>query len=112
MGDIFNYEDNFDDDDLTMVGSPRFDVVYVCEDGHETTVTMSTNADIPNEWTCLTCSKNARLKNSDIPMEAEPEPKPDHWAKLIQRRTIEELDEMLEERIKLIKSGKVGKVFS
>ncbi|MDR1861820.1 MAG: RNA polymerase-binding protein RbpA [Candidatus Ancillula sp.] len=109
MTDLFAYDD-FDDDEFTIRPSERLQVEFFCEDGHKTNVMMSTNAEIPNEWVCETCSKKARLKNSEIPISESEVPKASHWDKILQRRSLDELEVMLQEQIKLIRSGKIAKV--
>jgi hypothetical protein len=102
------------DDDEQVRFSPRFDAIYVCPNGHVTTVTLSTDAEVPPDWNCDECSEIALLRNSDVEAANRDvtRNKPSTtWDKLLERRSEEELERMLNERLRKLESGEIVKVF-
>ena len=73
-------------------------VEYRTEDGEQVFVTFSVEADVPATWTSKT-GKEAFLVSGEKPAETEGKPVRTHWDMLRERRTIEELDVLLEERL-------------
>jgi hypothetical protein len=109
-----------DDDDNDDMGgiirySSRFEAVYVCEKGHETSVTLSTDAEVPPDWECATCAQTAILKNSNAEVVEKKNPKAKQsspWDKLLERRTPQELEDALSERLKRLRSGEEIRIFT
>lgn len=86
--------------------APRHDYTYVCPDGHKTVISFSDEADmIPGEWECR-CGKVAHLENSgeteatDVTKQAR-----SHWDMLLERRTEDELKELLDKRLHMYDEG-------
>src|SRR3954447_24969329 len=84
--------------------APRHDVVYDCPRGHITTVPMSSDAELPASWECKVCGAVALLHDG-----AGLEPKKGkvprtHWDMLLERRTIDDLEEVLAERLAVLHS--------
>ncbi|HIW98776.1 MAG TPA: RNA polymerase-binding protein RbpA [Candidatus Nesterenkonia stercoripullorum] len=89
--------------------APRQDVEYVCEDGERIVVTFSAEAEIPATWTSPT-GKEGVLVDGSKP-DAEPEKAArTHWDMLLERRSTEELEEILEERLKQLRQRRGEKV--
>ncbi|MFV0463824.1 MAG: RNA polymerase-binding protein RbpA [Nostocoides sp.] len=91
--------------DEGVVPSERRLTTYVCPQGHVTELPFSTEADVPATWECR-CGEAALLKGG-----AEPEAKPvkparTHWDMLLERRSIPELEELLEERLTLLRESR------
>lgn len=88
--------------DAHVVPAERLAITYVCEVGHRTVVPFSIEAEeIPYEWTCR-CGHEAHR-----PDVAPPEAKPErhqrtHWDMLMERRTIADLEALLDERLALL----------
>ena len=80
----------------------RLPTVYVCQAGHRTLVPFSVEAEeIPYEWTCR-CGHQATRPHVLAP-EAKPERhQRTHWDMLLERRTIRDLEELLQERLELL----------
>lgn len=84
----------------------RLLVQYDCPKGHRTVVPFSVDAeDIPLTWDCR-CGSPASV-TSDVPNLASPEDRAErhvrtHWDMLLERRTIADLEELLEERLALL----------
>jgi hypothetical protein len=75
--------------------APRQRVEYRCEDGEQVFVTFATEAEVPPTWTSKT-GKVAFLVNGEKPDESDAKPVRTHWDMLLERRSIEELEETLE----------------
>lgn len=88
--------------DAHVAPADRQVVAYECPEGHRTVVPFSVEAEeIPFEWSCR-CGRLAVR-----PDVAAPEAKPEkhqrtHWDMLLERRTIADLEVLLEERLALL----------
>ena len=82
----------------------RIEAVYDCPDGRVIVIPFSADADVPAVWEAPGGGE-ALLRDAD-----RPEPKPGkkqrtHWDMLLERRTIGELEDLLDERLALLRSG-------
>jgi hypothetical protein len=96
------------EDERGIEFAPRQRVAYVCPTGHEFEIVMSDEAEIPPLWECPRCGAEALSRDG-----AQPEPKVEkpvrtHWDMLLERRSIAELEEILAERVELLRSGEIG----
>ncbi|GAB2740985.1 RNA polymerase-binding protein RbpA [Nocardioides pakistanensis] len=81
---------------------------YRCPQGHEFEITMSVEAEVPAVWECPRCGAEA-LSTSGIEPEARVEkPARTHWDMLLERRSIKELEDILSERLELLRGGEIG----
>ncbi len=79
--------------------APRQRVEYRTEDGERVFVTFAQEAEIPQTWTAKS-GKEAYLVNGKGEQEESNEkPARTHWDMLLERRSIEELEETLQKRI-------------
>ncbi|MDR1448369.1 MAG: RNA polymerase-binding protein RbpA [Candidatus Ancillula sp.] len=105
-----------DDETIGMIRySARFDAAYICENEHETTVTLSTDAEVPPDWECASCGEIAILKNSKTSISSRRNGKSKHstpWDKLMERRAPEELEVALNERLRKLKTGEEIRIFT
>ena len=85
----------------------RRDVHYDCPTGHVLTFPFSVEADMPLSWECH-CGSLALLRDGDRPEPTTERTQRTHWDMLLERRTIPELEELLEERLELLRAGRVG----
>ncbi len=85
----------------------RRDEAYTCANGHVFTVTLALDAEAPAIWECK-CGALAEL-NGGTGEEIDKSQKSarTHWDMLMERRTPEELEELLAERLKLLRAGKL-----
>jgi hypothetical protein len=83
----------------------RLDVTYDCPEGHSFTMPFSVEADVPARWECRVCG--AAAIGRDVPLSEEKAIKPSrtHWDMLLERRSIPELEELLEERLELLRAS-------
>ena len=78
--------------------APRQMVKYRTEDGEVYEVPFADDAEIPEEWLCKNGKWGTLVEGEGV--ESKPvKPPRTHWDMLCERRSIEELDELLEERI-------------
>ncbi len=88
--------------------SPRTEYRYQCTVcGKLSQVTFSADAEAPQTWECRTCGEEAVLLEGTEPVTLDrPEAKipRSHWDMLLERRTREELEELLEERLTFLRS--------
>ena len=86
----------------------RMIVSYECPMAHVTKIPMSTEAEVPPTWECPECGQVAALRGEEEPEDDEPKKAPrTHWDMLLERRSIDELKVLLDERLKLLRSGEI-----
>lgn len=89
--------------------APRQNVDYICEDGEKITVIFSAEAEITGTWTAPS-GKVGVLAEGEAP-EAEPEkPVRTHWDMLLERRSQEDLEDILKDRLKILRERRGEKV--
>ena len=81
---------------------------YRCVNGHEFEVTMSVEAEVPAVWECPRCGAEALSTSGIRPEEKVEKPARTHWDMLLERRSIPELEDILSERLELLRSGEIG----
>jgi hypothetical protein len=87
--------------------APRSVTVYDCPSGHETHVPFAAEADIPFTWECRVCGATAQQRDGQAPEEKASKPARTHWDMLLERRTIDELEEVLAERLAALHAHQV-----
>jgi hypothetical protein len=83
--------------------APRQRVEYRCEDGEQVFVTFSSEAEIPPVWTSKT-GKEAFLVDGERPTDTNEKAVRTHWDMLLERRSIPELEQILADRLELLRS--------
>ena len=93
--------------------SPRTKHSYQCTNGHLSELVFAQDAELPNTWQCKSCPSQATLLTDGklIKLEIDDLKTPrSHWEMLLERRSKEELEEILKERISYIRARrKAGK---
>lgn len=93
--------------------SPRNKHSYQCSNGHTSELVFAQDADLPNSWQCKLCPEQATLltDGKQIKLEIDELKTPrSHWEMLLERRSKEDLEEILQERISYIRARrKAGK---
>ena len=86
----------------------RANHTYVCTQcGRETTMTFAADAEVPEAWECRTCGAEAVRRIGDTVVEVDhsgDKVARTHWDMLLERRTVPELEELLEERLALLRA--------
>ncbi len=85
--------------------APRQVVHYDCPQGHTISMPFSVEAEVPAVWECR-CGSEAIIRDG-----VKPEGKPakhvrTHWDMLLERRTIEDLEVLLQERLEILRDGR------
>lgn len=95
--------------DAHVAPAERLAIRYECPEGHQTVVPFSVEAEeIPYEWTCR-CGRQAVRPDAEEPVSDKPEKHVrTHWDMLLERRTIAELEELLQERLALLHEQQVA----
>ena len=96
------------EDERGIEFAARQQVGYRCPEGHEFEITMSVEAEIPAVWECPRCGAEALSTDGIEKVVKAEKPVRTHWDMLLERRTIPELEELLEERLELLRAGRAG----
>ena len=91
--------------DENVVPSERQLTAYVCPEGHRTELPFSIEADVPSTWECR-CGLDAKLVDGPEPEAKATKPARTHWDMLLERRSIPELEELLQERLALLRESR------
>lgn len=91
--------------DEGVVPSERQIVRYTCPDGHVTELPFSIEAEVPPTWECR-CGKEGLLQGGEQPEPKATKPARTHWDMLLERRSIAELEVLLEERLELLRTSR------
>ncbi|KAB8180097.1 MULTISPECIES: RNA polymerase-binding protein RbpA [Microbispora] len=83
--------------------APRQEVSYTCPKGHLTTVPLAVEAEIPTNWECRYCGSPALRVDAEQPQQKKAKPPRTHWDMLLERRSIEDLEEVLNERLAILR---------
>ena len=84
--------------------APRQEVVFDCPKGHSFTVPFAAEAEVPATWECRVCGATALTAAGDQPSPRKVKAPRSHWDMLRERRSIPELEQVLAERLALIRT--------
>lgn len=83
--------------------APRQMAKYQTESGEVFEVPFADDAELPNEWMCKNGQMGKLLEGEG--QDAKPvKPPRTHWDMLLERRSIDELEELLQQRIENLRS--------
>ena len=95
-------------DEAGVVPADRQRASFHCAHcGNEQELQFAVDVDLPEQWECRSCGQQAGRVTDHGTIEAVPETAPSgrsHWDMLLERRTIAELEELLEERLALLRA--------
>lgn len=92
--------------------APRQEVEYACPSGHRFSMPFSVEAEVPVAWECRVCGAQAlRVGGGSTEDDKPVKPVRTHWDMLLERRSIPELEEVLAERLEVLRGGGVGGAF-
>ncbi|CAM4130136.1 RNA polymerase-binding protein RbpA [Helcobacillus massiliensis] len=92
--------------DEGVLAAPRQESPYDCPNGHTTILPFSVEADVPLVWECR-CGATAVLRDHEKPDEKPGRPVRTHWDMLLERRSEEELQVLLDKRLDLLRRGRL-----
>ena len=85
--------------------APRLNVGFDCPNEHHFTIVFAEEAELPTQWECPRCGELA-ARSDGAESDVKPEKPPrTHWDMLRERRSIEELEDLLAERLEEIREG-------
>ena len=87
--------------------APRQVARYRTDNGEEFDVPFADDAEIPGSWLCRN-GMEGTLIEGDVPEPKKVKPPRTHWDMLLERRSVEELEELLKERLDVIKTRRRG----
>jgi len=88
--------------------APRSDVRFQCPSGHQFTVLFADEAELPATWECKVCGSPALRLDAVLPEGKPAKHVRTHWDMLLERRTIADLEEVLAERLALLRGESHG----
>ncbi|MDE0545591.1 RNA polymerase-binding protein RbpA [Microbacterium sp. C7(2022)] len=90
-----------------VVFHERAQHTYTCTAcDRDTTLTFAADAELPEAWECRYCGAEAlrRVGDQTVSVDHSGDKTPrSHWDMLLERRTLPELEELLEERLALLR---------
>lgn len=96
------------EDERGIEFAARQQVGYVCPQSHAFEITMSVEAEIPAHWECPRCGAQALTTAGITPEEKAEKPVRTHWDMLLERRSVDELEDILTERLEMLRGGEIG----
>ena len=88
--------------------APRQIARYRTENGEEFEVPFADDAEIPGSWRCRNGMDGALIEGGESTEPKKVKVPRTPWDMLRERRSIEELDELLKERLEIIRSARRG----
>src|SRR5689334_24242149 len=88
--------------------APRERISYHCSNGHLTTPSFATDAEIPDLWDCPRCGLPAGQDQEAPPPAPRTEPYKTHLAYVRERRTDADGDALLEEALTRLQARRGG----
>lgn len=83
--------------------APRQDVAFDCPNGHHFSVPFAAEAELPGTWECRVCGAVAIAASGESPSPKKAKPPRSHWDMLLERRSVADLEEVLAERLAVIR---------
>lgn len=91
--------------------SARVTHSFQCKNNHISEMVFAADAEIPQTWQCKSCPQQAILlaDGKQVVLDASEDKIPrSHWEMLLERRSREELEEILQERLEYIRARRAG----
>ena len=82
--------------------APRQSMRYACPRAHEFDVPFAGDAEAPATWECRLHGTISRLVDGAEPETKKAKPPRTHWDMLLERRSVAELEVLLNERLELL----------
>jgi hypothetical protein len=88
--------------------APRLNARYTCPEGHDFEVVFAEGAEVPCTWDCQRHGVVAKAVEGVPPEAKKVKPVRTHWDMLLERRSLEELSQVLEERLVEVREGRAS----
>jgi hypothetical protein len=82
--------------------APRRAAEYACRQGHTFSVPFAADAQPPAVWECRVCGTPAALVHGAEPESKKTKPVRTHWDMLLERRSVDDLEQVLAERLAVL----------
>lgn len=96
------------EDDREIAPAPRQSIAYRGSCGHTFEIPFAADADVPATWECPRCGGEALRVDGAPPEDKQLKPPRTHWDMLLERRSRDELEQLLSERLEMLRSGQIG----
>ncbi len=93
------------EDERGVEFADRQTVSYDCALGHRFEMTFAVEAEVPALWDCPRCGAQALRVATDRPDDKPARPPRTHWDMLLERRSVDDLEVLLAERLELLRAG-------
>ncbi len=87
------------EDEQGIEFAQRQSLGFDCPKGHHFDVTFALEAELPTEWECKKCGSTAVRSDGVVGEEKTTKPARTHWDMLRERRSIPELEDILNEQL-------------
>ena len=84
--------------------APRQTREYLCVKGHQFEVPFAVDAEVPAMWECRLHGTTSKLIDGTEPETKKVKPPRTHWDMLLERRSISELEDILNERLQEVRT--------
>ena len=91
------------ENDSAVEFAPRQMIAFDCAKGHRFEVPFSVEADLPSNWECRVCGAPSHRVDGYEPSLKAVKPPRTHWDMLMERRTVDDLEVLLAERLALLR---------
>jgi len=88
--------------------APRQIARYRTENGEEFDMPFAADAAVPGTWLCRNGMEGALIEGGELAEPKKVKVPRTHWDMLRERRSIEELEELLKERLEIVRSRRRG----
>jgi thioesterase domain-containing protein len=88
--------------------APRQIARYRTENGEEFDMPFAADAAVPGTWLCRNGLEGTLIEGGDLAEAKKVKVPRTHWDMLRERRSIEELEELLKERLEIVRSRRRG----
>ena len=88
--------------------APRQIARYRTENGEEFDMPFAADAAVPGTWLCRNGLEGTLIEGGDLAEATKVKVPRTHWDMLRERRSIEELEELLKERLEVVRSRRRG----
>ncbi|MGL5405492.1 MAG: RNA polymerase-binding protein RbpA [Propionibacteriaceae bacterium] len=86
-------------DETGVEFAARQEIGFSCPKEHAFFITFSAEAELPLTWECPRCGELSERLDGTRPEESDQKPVRTHWDMLRERRSVDELEELLQERL-------------
>ena len=91
------------ENDSAVDFAPRQMIAFDCPQGHRFEMPFSVEADLPQTWECRQCGATAMRVDANQTETKAVKPPRTHWDMLLERRSVDDLEVLLAERLALVR---------